>query len=37
MTYKDNKKNKYYGVEQATERRKESAEVKPVSDRKSVG
>ena len=31
MTYKDNKKNKYYGVEQVTERRQASAQVKPVA------
>ena len=31
MTYKDNKKNKYYGVEQAAESRYERVRVKPVS------
>ena len=31
MTYKDNKKNKYYGVEQVTEKRVKNVEVKPVS------
>ncbi len=31
MTYKDNKKNKYYGVEQVIEKRVKNVEVKPVS------
>ena len=31
MTYKDNKKNKYYGGEQVPDKRGESVRVKPVS------
>lgn len=31
MTYKDNKKNKYYGGEQVSDKRGESVRVKPVS------